>query len=286
MGKNRLAEKIVELIEKYYPDITITSLRSASDEVKYDLFRSLFSEKLDPKEIKEEIIQKVIEELENRNVLESEFISQHNRKKIYDGIPISALQNLSPEEKIEIEIKKPWGDLGMYNQKTLRIKGNVGDFLGNKMIGGKIVVEGDAEDYTGYYMCDGELWINGNTGNVLGNYLRGGRIVVNGKAGKKIGYRMGGGEIWVKELNLENLSFPEEMGVGKIYRGLPGEDFELVSILEILKKSENKWIFFYFDKREEGKDFLDRAVDALTRIFLGHKNANHNIEDTIYFQYF
>ena len=273
--KDRLAEEIVRLIENYYPKIKITSLKYSSAEVEYSLFKSLFSKKLDQKEIKEEIIQKVIEELENKDILESELVWKYNkryRKKIYDGIPISALQNLSPEKKIEIEIKKPWRDLGMYNRKILKIKGKAGDFLGNRMIRGRIILEGDAEDYAGYHMYDGELWINGNTGNVLGNLMRGGRIVVNGEAGNEIGYGMKGGEIWIKNLNLENLSFPEEMGPGKIYKGLPGEDFEPVRIFEILEKSENERLFFYFDKREEKKDFLDRAENALTKVFRAYKD--------------
>ena len=255
---------------------------------KYNLFKSLFLKKLNPKEIKEEIIQGVVEELENRNILEQEYIISGKKYKSYDGIPISVLQNLSPEEKIEIEIEKPWNFLGMYNQKNLKIKGKVGRCLGIDMPKGEIIVDGDAEsvgewmkggkiivngnvDYAGDHMRGGEIWINGDAGEI-GSFMEGGRIVVNGYAKERIGDCMSGGEIWVKELELKNLSPYYEIGMGKIYKGLPGEDFEPVRIFEILEKSENEWIFLYFDKRK-GEDSMNRILEfVLTKISRVYKD--------------
>ena len=57
--KDKLVEEIVELIENYYPKIE--ALSDYEDD-EYNLFKSLFLKKLNPKEIKEEIIQGVVEE--------------------------------------------------------------------------------------------------------------------------------------------------------------------------------------------------------------------------------
>ncbi len=288
--KDKLVEEIVELIEKNYSEFEKAALHSDTDfpvDAEYKLFNSLFSKELkDPKEIKSDIIQEVVEELEKRNL--SVFIL--NGKKNYDGIPISALLNLSPEEKIEIEIKKPWNLLGMYNQKNIRIKGKVRRCLGVGMIKGEIVVEGDAEDYVGelmksgkiivngnvenyagYHMQGGEIWVNGDAGKGLGRFMEGGRIVVNGNAEDGIGDCMFGGEIWIKKLELKNLSPYYEIGMGKIYKGLPGEDFEPVRIFEILEKPGEGYVFFYFDKREKNRNFTDRAEHALTTAFRAYR---------------
>ena len=282
--KDRLAEEIARLIEKNYSEFEKAALHSDTDspvDAEYKLFNSLFSKELNPKEIKSNIIQEVVEELEKRNL--PVFIL--NEKKNYDGIPISALLNLSPEKKIEIEIKKPWRDLGMYNRKNVTIKGKVGGCLGIGMSKGEIIVDGDAEDYVGICMkggkiivngkvkdcagccmLGGEIWVNGDAGKDLGSFMEGGRIVVNGNAEEGIGDFMFGGEIWVKNLKIENLSSTYEIGIGNIYRGLPGKDFEPVRIFEILEKPREGYVFFYFDKREKG-NFVDRATYVLTKVF-------------------
>ena len=275
MGRNdKVAEEIVELIENYYPKIIKATLnKDNSHDAEYGFFVYLFLRNLDQKEIKGEIIQEIIEELESRDF------------KPYDGIPISVLQNLSPEEEIEIEIKKPWRDLGMYNRKNVMIKGKVGGCLGIGMSKGEIIVDGDAEDYVGICMeggkiivngkvkdcagccmLGGEIWVNGDAGKDLGSFMEGGRIVVNGNAEEGIGDFMFGGEIWVKNLKIENLSSTYEIGIGNIYRGLPGKDFEPVRIFEILEKPKEGYVFFYFDKREKG-NFVDRATYVLTKVF-------------------
>lgn len=53
------------------------------------------------------------------------------------------------------------------------INGDVGMHVGNSMSGGKIVVKGNADDWAGAMMKGGELEITGNAGNYVGAAYRG-----------------------------------------------------------------------------------------------------------------
>ena len=282
-GKTKLAEEIVELIENRYPEAKNARLIEEPNqpeaatakraEAEYRYFESLFFRNFNSEEITQETVQEVIEELESGNFL-----------KLDGGIAISALLNLSSEENIEIEVKRPWNYLGMYNQKNIDIEGNVGNFLGKNMHKGKISVNGNAEHYVGERMeggrivvngkveycagrcmLGGELWVEGDAGWNLGISMKGGIVVVDGDAGDGIARNMMGGKIWVKNLRVEKLS--HEIGIGSIYRGLPGEDSEPIRVFEILKKPKHGYVFFYFDKRKEKGNFLDRAIDVLIEVF-------------------
>jgi formylmethanofuran dehydrogenase subunit C len=70
------------------------------------------------------------------------------------------------------------------------INGNVGMHIGNNMSGGKILVNGNADDWAGAMLQGGELEITGNAGNYVGAAYRGfwkgmsdGIIKIKGKIG-------------------------------------------------------------------------------------------------------
>jgi len=158
--------------------------------------------------------------------LEREFRPEH-------GIPLSALINISPNKRIEIEITKPYNDLGLFNyRKEIEIKGNVGAGIGGYMKGGRIVVNGNAKDFAGMWMKGGEIIIKGNAGFGAGTHMKGGRIVIEGLAKGSIGLEMEGGEIYIGKFPsfsviyddqplLEILNISERTKRGKIYKGIP-----------------------------------------------------------------
>jgi len=84
------------------------------------------------------------------------------------------------------------------------VNGNADMYVGAWMQGGKITVNGNVDAFAGTGMKGGELIIKGNAGNYLGAAYRGdwrgmagGKISVAGNAGSDLGTFMTGGEIVV-----------------------------------------------------------------------------------------
>jgi formylmethanofuran dehydrogenase subunit C len=97
-------------------------------------------------------------------------------------------------EEIEIEITGDLTKVKRIGEKMsggkIIINGDIGMHVGNSMTGGKIVVNGNAGDWAGAMMEGGELEINGNAGNYVGAAYRGnwvgmtnGLIKVKGSVG-------------------------------------------------------------------------------------------------------
>jgi len=87
----------------------------------------------------------------------------------------------------------------------IKVKGNVGMYLGTEMRGGRIIIQGSIGPFAGQRMRGGELVIRGNAGNYLGSSyrgdwrgMRGGVITVEGNAGCENGEFMIGGKIHIK----------------------------------------------------------------------------------------
>ncbi|MDN7025278.1 formylmethanofuran dehydrogenase subunit C [Methanoculleus sp. FWC-SCC1] len=82
------------------------------------------------------------------------------------------------------------------------VNGNPDMYVGAWMQGGKITVKGNVDAFAGTGMKGGEIVIDGDAGNYLGAAYRGdwrgmqgGKITVKGNAGSDIGTFMNGGEI-------------------------------------------------------------------------------------------
>ncbi|MFG0332504.1 MAG: formylmethanofuran dehydrogenase subunit C [Maioricimonas sp. JB049] len=77
------------------------------------------------------------------------------------------------------------------------VEGNAGMHLGAEMTGGEIEVQGNASDWVGAEMHGGRIRVRGNAGHLVGAVYRGGRrgmtageILIHGNAGNEIGHSM------------------------------------------------------------------------------------------------
>jgi hypothetical protein len=116
------------------------------------------------------------------------------------GIYISALCNNAKEERMCLrlyELKRTFHFLGyrLPAGKTLILQGNLGDFIGAGLSGGKLIVEGSTGNWAGAGMMDGELHIKENTGRNMAEWMSGGEIHVDGHIGG-IGRSIRGGRVY------------------------------------------------------------------------------------------
>lgn len=80
---------------------------------------------------------------------------------------------------------------------TLHVCGNVGDFLGaaiagdkQGMLGGLVIVDGDAGDRVGDHLRRGIILVGGNAGDYCASRMLAGTIAVRGRVGALPGYAM------------------------------------------------------------------------------------------------
>ena len=116
------------------------------------------------------------------------------------GIYLSALCNNAKEENIRLrlhELKRTFHFLGyrLPEGKTLVLEGDVGDFIGAGLSGGKLIVEGSTGNWAGAGMMKGELFITEHTGQNTGEWMRGGEVHVDGRI-RGIGKTVFGGRIY------------------------------------------------------------------------------------------
>ncbi len=116
------------------------------------------------------------------------------------GIYLSALCTNAKEEKIRLrlyELKRTFHFLGyrLPEGKTLVLEGEVGDFIGAGLSGGKLVIEGSTGNWAGAGMMKGELFITEHTGQNTGEWMRGGEIHVDGRI-RGVGKTIFGGRIY------------------------------------------------------------------------------------------
>ena len=102
------------------------------------------------------------------------------------GIYLSALVNLSQEDCITLRLEdyqRRFHFLGyrLPEGKTLILQGDVGDFIGAGLAGGRLMVEGSSGNWCGAWMVKGEILVAGHTGEKTGECMRGGEIHVDGQ---------------------------------------------------------------------------------------------------------
>ncbi len=80
---------------------------------------------------------------------------------------------------------------------TLHVRGNVGDFLGaaiagdkQGMLGGLVIVDGDAGDRVGDHLRRGIVLVGGNAGDYCASRMLAGTIAIRGRVGALPGYAM------------------------------------------------------------------------------------------------
>lgn len=119
------------------------------------------------------------------------------------GIYISALCNNAKEEEIHLrlyELKRTFHFLGyrLPEGKTLVLEGDLGEFIGAGLSGGKLIVKGSTGNWAGAGMMDGELCITEHAGQNMGEWMSGGEIHVDGQI-RGIGKTIRGGRIYQRD---------------------------------------------------------------------------------------
>ncbi|MGI9474367.1 MAG: tributyrin esterase [Rubripirellula sp.] len=117
----------------------------------------------------------------------------------------NALMRLDHPVRIQME-----GQLGHYafaynSQADIRTTGDVGNGVGEGMVGGAVRVRGDAAVGAGASMTGGTLAIYGSAGDRCGAGMRGGGIFVRGSVGDETGVGALGGMIVIGGDAGENL---------------------------------------------------------------------------------
>lgn len=152
-------------------------------------------------------------------------LAEFQDEKYFDikvGLFLSALINKGKDKDYVIHTShlfKPPNVLGYLNRKNITVNGDVGDWAGQRMKRGTIIVNGNAGgcvggDMRGYGMKGGTILIRQNASYSVGNCMRGGKIILEGNAGTFFGSWMNGGEIHIQG-NFESLA--NNVFVGKIY---------------------------------------------------------------------
>lgn len=116
------------------------------------------------------------------------------------GIFLSALINRGKDDDYVIHtrhLEKPIHWVGYRNRKNIAVKGDVGWYVGERMVSGIIAVKGDAGREVGKRMEGGTIWIKGNADMQIGFEMENGMIVVEGDVGVLTGDDMRGGKIIV-----------------------------------------------------------------------------------------
>lgn len=210
-----------------------------------------------------------------------------NIKLVFGGkeIRLKELFNLSFLDKDSTKnlIKIKGSNKNFYNvganwdKDELRIFGDVGSFLGLKMLGGIIFVSGFADNFVGSQMMGGEIVIkksagdfigssnfgekigmrggiikiNGNVGNFTAQYMRRGIIIINGNVGNNACDNMIAGNVVIEGHIGQNLCLGMKRGtviVNKfknnkaknfVYCGV--QDLNFYSILKNAYLSKNNY---------------------------------------------
>lgn len=116
------------------------------------------------------------------------------------GIYLSALVNHAREDRIVLRLKdyqRTFHFMGyrLPEGKTLVLQGDVGDFIGAGLSGGRLVVEGSTGNWCGAGMMKGEVLVTEHAGQNTGEWMRGGEIHVDGRI-RSVGKTLFGGRIY------------------------------------------------------------------------------------------
>jgi hypothetical protein len=113
------------------------------------------------------------------------------------GIYLSALVNYCQDNFVSLDISgfgKPLHFLGyrLREGKKLVLKGNAGDFTGASLEGGHLVIDGSAGNWCGAGMSSGLIEVRKSAGEKTGEWMKGGEIHVTGSIRGKTQNPFGG----------------------------------------------------------------------------------------------
>ena len=181
-------------------DMTVVDLRESYQKA-LELIRSFAYNKAD---------------IENFNLALGEFQNEKGFAK-RAGLFLSALINNGSDSTYTIFTQhlENINSLGAFNTKTIIVEGDAGDNCGIEMAGGKIVINGDTDDWLGNGMGKGEIILNGDAGDFAGAGMLGGTIKINGSVCNYLGLKMKDGKIVVNGNSGDTIA--AEMRSGEIH---------------------------------------------------------------------
>jgi hypothetical protein len=128
------------------------------------------------------------------------------------GIYVSALINQSREDRIKLRLRDYQKKIHLLGYrlpagKTLVVQGDLGDFAGANLTGGRLVVEGSVGNWCGAGMMQGDILVTGSAGWKMGEWMQAGEIHVEGYI-RSLGKNIFGGSVYERG----KLIFPQQSG--------------------------------------------------------------------------
>jgi formylmethanofuran dehydrogenase subunit C len=117
----------------------------------------------------------------------------------YGGVFLSGVMSVSPDDSFSLPSLPHVARVGYRNDGYgVRVRGSLGDNVGERMRAGVIRVEDDVGAMSGVLMEGGTLHIGGGDDAWLGRMMTDGEIVIEGEAQPMVGNEMEGGYIHAK----------------------------------------------------------------------------------------
>ncbi len=104
---------------------------------------------------------------------------------------------LSDGPRIRVDKNVSWGVGDNMLAGSIVVEGNAGAIAGEALRGGDIVIKGNMGSRAGQVMKKGTLCCGGNASFMAGYMMYGGRMIIVGSSGQRVGENMAGGEIFV-----------------------------------------------------------------------------------------
>jgi len=160
------------------------------------------------------------------------------RRAADDGVPAVEILNTQARHNIGVGILKPihliyrghvgYYTVGLCDNVTAEIHGSSGWGVGDNLLAGEVVIEGNAASSAAPSIRGGRIVVKGNAGPRAGIYLKSGELVVGGDAGYMSGFMMQNGRLIICGNAAKGLG--DSMYQGQIWLG--GEAVEMGSGVE------------------------------------------------------
>jgi methylamine---glutamate N-methyltransferase subunit B len=142
------------------------------------------------------------------------------------------------------------GDAGDYlsvlnDGATVQVTQNVGNYVGDNMTKGLIVVQGSAGFGAGQYCYGGTLVIHGNAGDFTATMNKGATIIVGGNVGDEVGTYMLKGDMVV--IGNAGKNFANYLIRGSVYIGGEWESLGHNTRVETLTEADRTKLRGYFE---------------------------------------
>ncbi len=127
-------------------------------------------------------------------------LQHQERFRTKAGLFLSALINNCTEKEITVhtsDLSRGIYLLGFRNSRNVTVDGDVGEYAGDSMLGGSMLIQGKADLFLGHGMSGGRMIVRQDSNGKVGSSMRGGEIIAHGSVQTDIGDDMIGGRIHV-----------------------------------------------------------------------------------------